>query len=74
MRLLTGGAFPLVDQTADIANSFHAYGQRRDEPRIDYILTRGFRSPGPAGAWDETLHGLPLSDHDALYTTLETEE
>lgn len=64
----------MTDCTANIANSYHGYGERYDLERIDYIFTHGFRALGPACAWDEKLHDLHLSDHNPLCVGLEAEE
>lgn len=62
----------LTDHTDGLPNSYHNYG-RSAEPRIDYIMSRGFRALSPLGVWNDARDGIYLSDHYPLSIELEME-
>lgn len=70
---LTDKTVPLVNQTPSFPASWHAYGERMDEPQIDYIFTRGFKATAEPTAWDDKPFGKYLSDHEALCAFLKAE-
>lgn len=70
---LTDEEVPLVNQTPNFHGSYHGFGTV-DSPQIDYIFTRGFTAVAEPVAWDKTLYGKHLSDHNALCTYLEPTE
>ena len=65
-ELLSAG---LTDTTGGIENSYHGYGTVT-QPRIDYILTKGFTQKAPAFAWKVLRDGVYFSDHDAIEVEL----
>ncbi|MGI6240204.1 MAG: endonuclease/exonuclease/phosphatase family protein [Christensenellales bacterium] len=73
VRALLGDAqLALTDHTRAIPHSFHAYGAQTN-PRIDYIMSRGFRALGDAHIWDDCQNGVYLSDHYPIAINLEME-
>lgn len=69
--LLTDATVHLTNQTPGFAASYHDYGQRPDEPQIDYVFTQGFEAVGKPEAWGRTSFGKYLSDHNALCAYIE---
>lgn len=69
---LADDVLKLTDHTDGLANSYHNYG-KSDEPRIDYIMSRGFRAVSPLNAWRDERDGIYLSDHCPLSIELEME-
>lgn len=69
---LSDAYLALTDHTGGIPNSYHGYGTSR-EPRIDYIMSRGFRATGKITPWKDCLDGIYLSDHNPLAIDLEME-
>ena len=63
----------LIDRTAGIPCTFHAFGQR-DWQHIDYILTRGFDMEGAPELWTDEDSGLYLSDHYPITVFLNREK
>ena len=62
----------LTDHTDGLLNSYHNYGAS-GEPRIDYIMSRGFRAVSPLDVWSDLRDGIYLSDHYPLSIELEME-
>lgn len=62
----------LTDHTDGLLNSYHNYG-KSDEPRIDYIMSRGFRAVSSLDVWNDMRDGIYLSDHFPLSIELEME-
>ncbi len=62
----------LTDHTDGLANSYHGYGTS-SQPRIDYIMSRGFRTCSPLAVWNDERDGIFLSDHYPLSIELEME-
>ena len=60
----------LTDHTKGVKNSYHGYG-RVNEPRIDYIMSRGFRAAGHIDIWNDETDGIYLSDHYPVGAYLE---
>jgi endonuclease/exonuclease/phosphatase family metal-dependent hydrolase len=69
---LTDDVLKLTDHTDGLLNSYHNYG-RSAEPRIDYIMSRGFRAVSQLGVWNDERDGIYLSDHRPLSIELEME-
>lgn len=73
IRALLGDAtLGLTDHTEGLLNSYHDYG-KSFAPRIDYIMSRGFRAMGALRVWDDVRSGIYLSDHYPLSIELEME-
>ena len=58
--------FPkLEDLTSNIKTTFHAFGQRKDDFKIDYIFTDAetAKSCSKGRTWEDNVNGIYLSDH-----------
>ena len=67
--LLDDEELGLTDQTTNIEHSYHGFGKVK-QPRIDYIMTRGFEKAAETVAWTEEAYGVYLSDHYPLMAEL----
>ncbi len=63
---------PLVNQTPDFPSSYHGFGTV-EQPQIDYIFTRGFKTVQEPAAWNKQVYGKFLSDHNPLCIFVEAE-
>ncbi len=69
-------AYPMVETTKDLPNTFHSFGKHFDPPcHIDYIYTNKGRSFTPPVLWDDRfeLEGgtIYLSDHFPILTEID---
>ncbi len=69
---MENGKLALTDHTEGVENSYHGFG-RTNDPRIDYIMSRGFRATGNIAAWKDETDGIYLSDHYPLAIELDME-
>ena len=73
IRLLREDAFGLIERTEGLGTTWHDYG-RGNDPRIDYIFTRGMKAEGAAELWTQNLNGIYLSDHYPVAVELTRED
>ena len=69
-------SYPIVDLTADSGITFHAFGQKTEYIKIDYIFADAetAKRSHTAEKWEDCLHGIYLSDHYPLCCQIEMGE
>ncbi len=60
----------IIDATANIPSTFHAFGKREDEYKIDYIFTNG-KSINACAVDDPHENGIYISDHYPICAILD---
>ena len=66
IALCVGSAAPkMVDLTESVGRTFHGFGKKTTECKIDYIFTdaKTAEIPHTVEKWEETANGIYLSDH-----------
>ena len=70
---LTENDFGICDLTSEIPGSFHNYGRRTPEIKIDYIIADKITADKPHSveAWTDCVNGIYLSDHYPIALDIE---
>ena len=70
---IAGHPFGLTELTKGIGTTWHNWG-RGNDPQIDYIYVKHFKTDKPAVKWDDCLNGVYLSDHYPIEVEIERTE